>query len=387
MKKFRSKYGCQPQLSLQGKEGNRIRGWKSHFTFALIVPIFLLSVACQPTDKSAHTELFTEADTPASEPTSTHLPVTIPRLSDRLPLSGEQSDVSLGMQLFFDPILSADRETSCASCHPPELGFSNGEAVTEGRSSRNVQGLWNVGYRQFLLWDGSETSLEAQALLPLTHAAEMGADLDKVVVDLRGIPAYVERFEVAFEGEDDVISAETITIALAAFQRSLISNNSPVDQFAAGNAQALTPSERRGLDLFFSEETGCADCHRPPLFAQDTFRVIGVPSDDLGRAGVEPDGVVGAFRVPTLRNVALTPPYMHNGSLATLEDVIDFYADGGGRAHAVTNVDPTVKPFDLTEQDRADLVAFLHALTDVHVLDDMDIPVVALSGLPTVLGE
>ena len=297
-------------------------------------------------------------------------------------VNGETSAESaeLGQHLFFDPILSGDNDKSCATCHHPDLGFSNGQSRTASRSGRNVPTLWNVAYTNALGWAGEDQSLEAQVLTPLTHELEMGANLDAMVRELERIPAYVDLFEAAY-GED-AVSAENITNALAAFQRTIISNDSAFDKYANGDFEALSSAQRRGLELFRSGATRCFECHTAPTFAQDTFRIIGVDSNDLGRAGVTDDGIAGSFKVPTLRNVALTAPYMHDGSFETLEEVIQFYADGGGRQHGRDNIDPFVAGFDITEQEKSDLVAFLHGLTDESQLPE--VPSEALSGLPTV---
>lgn len=297
-------------------------------------------------------------------------------------INGETTAASaeLGRQLFFDPILSGNNDKSCATCHHPDLGFSNAETRTASRSNRNVPTLWNVAYTNVFGWAGDDDSLETQAMTPLTHAMEMNADLDETVGELSRIPDYVDLFETAY-GEDSV-SAENITKALAAFQRTLITNDSPFDKYANGDFEALTPSQRRGLELFRSGATRCFECHTAPTFAQDTFRVIGVDSSDVGRAAVVDNGVEGAFKVPTLRNIALSAPYMHDGSFETLEEVVQFYADGGGRQHGRESIDPFVAGFDMTPQEKNDLVAFLHALTDEGNLPE--IPATALSGLPTV---
>jgi cytochrome c peroxidase len=293
--------------------------------------------------------------------------------------------VELGRHLFFDPALSASNAKSCATCHHPDLGFSNGAAVSPprpGAPARNVPALWNVAYNRHLLWDGRSESLEAQAVAPLTLPNEMASTPQEIEARLRAIPAYVDRFDAAYGGDEQAVTFDNVTRALAAFQRTLLANNSPFDRFVAGDSGALTAQEQRGLALFFSPDMACAECHQPPTFAHETFRVAGVPSEDPGRAGVSPTGVRGAFKVPTLRNVALSAPYMHNGSLATLEEVVQFYADGAGRANGFPSVDPLLKGFDLSEQDKADLVAFLNALTDVSQLPA--VPQQALSGLPTV---
>lgn len=293
--------------------------------------------------------------------------------------------VELGRQLFFDPVLSASNAMACATCHHPDLGFSNGAAISPPRAGapgRNVPTVWNAAFNRHLLWDGRVESLEAQAVDPLTLPNEMAATPSEIEAELRALPAYVELFDAAFGGGEEAVTFDNVTRALAAFERTLLSSDSRFDRFVAGEAGALTPQEQRGLALFFSPETHCAECHQPPTFAHETFRVVGVPSEDSGRAGVSPTGVRGAFRVPTLRNVALTAPYMHNGSLATLEDVVQFYADGAGRANGFPSVDPLLKGFDLSEQDKADLAAFLRALTDERALPA--VPEQALSGLPVV---
>jgi parallel beta-helix repeat protein len=293
----------------------------------------------------------------------------------------------LGRLLFFDPVLSQNDDIACATCHHPDLGFSDGRptSVTPGGDApaRNALTLWNVAYARNLFWDGRVTSLEEQALVPLTHADEMGvADPQTMVADVRAIPEYVALFQSAYGLSADAITPEAVTRALAAFQRTLISDDSPFDRYAAGDFDALSSPQRRGLAIFRSGATRCFECHGAPTFASDTFRVIGVDSDDPGRAGVVADGVFGAFKVPTLRNVALSAPYMHDGSMSTLEEVVDFYRDGGGRAHGFAQVDVFVNPFELNEQERADLLAFLYALTDERGLPQT--PPTVPSGLPVV---
>jgi cytochrome c peroxidase len=292
--------------------------------------------------------------------------------------------IALGQLLFFDPILSENNEIACATCHHPDLGFSDGRSQPAGLDGasldRNVPTLWNVAYAQNLFWDGRETSLETQSTVPLTHANEMGVtDAVAMIAELAAIPEYEQLFAAAFE---DGLTYANVQRALAAFQRSLLSQNSPFDRYAAGDFDALTAQQRRGLTLFRSGATRCFECHNAPTFANDTFRVVGVPSDDPGRAGVVADGLNGAFKVPTLRNIALSAPYMHDGSMATLEEVVDFYAEGGGRAHGRDDVDVFVQGFAMNDQERADLVAFLMALTDESGLPDMVTAVP--SGLPVV---
>lgn len=301
-------------------------------------------------------------------------------------LNGETSDelAELGHLLFFDPILSENDDMSCASCHHPDKGFGDGLAKSVGANgaelSRNASSLWNVGYVDSLFWDGREESLESQALVPLTSADEMAvSDTEAMVAELAGIPEYADMFEAAF---DDGVTLANVQAALAAFERTLVTQDSAFDRYAGGDVEALTASQRRGLTLFRSGSTRCFECHVAPTFATETFRVIGVESADPGRGGLADNTENGAFRVPSLRNVALSAPYMHNGSLATLEEVIDFYADGGGRAHGNDDIDTFVQGFDFNDQEKADLLAFLYALTDESQLPG--IPASVPSGLPVV---
>ncbi|GAB4154597.1 MAG: hypothetical protein Fur0021_21310 [Candidatus Promineifilaceae bacterium] len=294
--------------------------------------------------------------------------------------------VELGRLLFFDPVLSVNNDIACATCHHPDLGFSDGQAAPTGASGkplpRSAPTLWNAVYQQALFWDGRAASLEEQAQIAITHADEMGSDAAAVAAELQAIPTYVEMFDQAFGGGTAAVTLDNAVKAIAAFERTLISNSSPFDQYAAGNFDSLTPPQRRGLNLFRSAATRCFECHAAPTFSNGTFRVIGVPDDDPGRAGVASDAPQGAFKVPTLRNIALTAPYMHDGSLATLEEVVDFYADGGGWAHGMSDVDQFVLGFELSDQEKADLIAFLYALTDEQARPP--IPAAVPSGLPVV---
>lgn len=329
---------------------------------------------------------------PPASPAVAPLPVPLAAQNTVFPPSARPVDnpltaakVELGRQLFFDPVLSASNAMSCATCHHPDLGFSNGAAISTprpGAPGRNVMSLWNTAFNRQLTWDGHVESLEQQALDPLTLPHEMASVGSDVEAKLQAIPAYVDLFAAAFGADDESIRFTNVTRALAAFQRTLIANNTPFDRYVAGDTAALTPAQQRGMTLFFSNRTHCAECHLAPAFTQETFRVIGVPSDDAGRAGVSASGLFGAFKIPTLRNVALSAPYMHNGSLATLEDVVQFYADGAGRANGFANVDPLLQGFSLTVEEKADFVAFLRALTDESALPV--VPEQALSGLPAV---
>jgi cytochrome c peroxidase len=303
--------------------------------------------------------------------------------------SVDAAQAELGRLLFYDPVLSANNDIACATCHHPDQGFSDGRTValgSHGDLRRNSPSLWNVAYNDAFFWDGRAASLEEQMLIPLTHADEMGANLDDIVVELASIPAYKERFTEVFT---DSITLDNVVAAIVAFERTLITNNTPFDRFAAGDFNALTPAQRRGFEIFRSAETRCFECHAWPTFTHNTFHVLGVPDldpdhPDLGQIEVlnAADAERG-FKAPGLRNIALSAPYMHNGVFPTLEEVIQFYSDGGGREDGIENVDEKLRGFDLTDQEVADLVAFLQALTD-EPADFIAIPASVPSGLAVV---
>jgi parallel beta-helix repeat protein len=315
--------------------------------------------------------------------------------------------VELGKLLFFDPILSDDNTLSCAHCHHPHLGFSDGLPRSRGRGgkgagrertggielTRGAPSLWNTVYYHRQFWDGRAAHLEEQARMVITTPEEVNADPAELVRELKAIPEYRALFDKAFGGKDgEAITFKNITYAIAAFQRTLVSFNSRFDRYAAGDGSALSPQEKRGLKLFLSPKTRCNECHGIPVFADRNFKVIGVPDPKDGPADIaKPEaergrggGPNGAFKIPTLRNIALTAPYMHNGAFETLEEVLDFYAGGGGRGLGldVPLQDDKIRKFNLTPQEKADLIAFLLALTDESALPQ--IPQRVPSGLPVV---
>jgi parallel beta-helix repeat protein len=315
--------------------------------------------------------------------------------------------VELGKLLFFDPILSDDNTLSCAHCHHPHLGFSDGLPRSRGRGgkgagrertggielTRGAPSLWNTVYNHRQFWDGRAAHLEEQARMVITTPEEVNADPAELVRELKAIPEYRALFDKAFGGKDgEAITFKNITYAIAAFQRTLVSFNSRFDRYAAGDGSALSPQEKRGLKLFLSPKTRCNECHGIPTFANRDFKVIGVPDPKDGPADVaKPEaergrggGPNGAFKIPTLRNIALTAPYMHNGAFETLEEVLDFYSGGGGRGLGldVPLQDDKIRKFALTPQEKADLIAFLLALTDDSALPE--IPQRVPSGLPVV---
>jgi cytochrome c peroxidase len=306
------------------------------------------------------------------------------------PLRGEAPTaerVALGRLLFFDPVLSEDGDLSCAHCHQPARAFTDGRATARGRGgrplARNTPTLWNVAFKERLMWDRRAPTLEAQALIPLLAADEMAADPERLLLRLGAIPAYRDGFASAFPGPAPALTLANVTRALAAFERTLVSRRSRYDRYAAGDRAALAPAERRGLALFRSLNTRCFECHRLPTFDAPLALGVGVPSADPGVAGASGEPAQrGLFGVPTLRNVARTAPYMHDGSLPTLAAVVDFYRRGGGRALGVAadRVDGQVRAFSISDAEAADLVAFLGALDDESA--SPAVPERVPSGLP-----
>ncbi|MEM7350766.1 MAG: parallel beta-helix domain-containing protein [Acidobacteriota bacterium] len=322
------------------------------------------------------------------------------------PLSAAK--VELGRLLYFDPILSGDNAVSCAHCHHPDLGFADnrgrsmglgGEGLGRDRRSgallrRSSPTVWNAAFNHLQFWDGRAADLEEQAGKPIQDAREMGQDPAELVAELQRIPDYVRRFGEAFDeagASATAVTFERVLFAIAAFERTLLSQDSRFDRYARGDRTALSEAERRGLNLFRSLETRCFECHGLPTFANPDFKVIGVPDPpdlaepDRGRAEIAGgEAYAGAFKVPTLRNVALTAPYMHNGAFTTLAEVIDFYAGGGGVGLRleVPNIDDKIRLFDLTPAEKNDLIAFLHSLTDESAKPE--IPAAVPSGLAVV---
>ncbi|MFT4767958.1 MAG: cytochrome c peroxidase [Glaciecola sp.] len=290
--------------------------------------------------------------------------------------SPEQID--LGRYLFFDPALSGDGSTSCASCHHPELGFSDGRARAVGVAGHEVKRssptLWNVAFLKQLFWDARADSLEEQAQGPLYSPEEMGNTPAQLLAMLQRSTDYGRLFRQAFpRGELDEISLGQVYLSLAAFQTSLISLNSRYDRYAHGYHAALTDNEIEGMNVFRSFVARCAECHTPPLFTNQQVAVIGSPEPaglplDIGVEAIwGAPKMKGGFKVPTLRNIAKTAPYMHSGRFGTLREAVAFYT--GGRGHAVPEgVDMHIhwhiwEP-NLTDGELDRLVDFLGALTD-----------------------
>jgi cytochrome c peroxidase len=334
----------------------------------LAIPFAAFPIEARPPKSDAYPPL-TLYDTLPSPPF--HL---YPLLAPQTPAFNLQTPakIELGKTLFFDPRLSKDNTLACASCHVPALGFSNGQPVAKGirgqLGTRNVPSLYNVAYRTQLFWDGRAGSLEQQALEPIQNPIEMDQDLAQLVAELNAVPGYVALFRAVFGTGP---SADGIAQALAAFERTIVSRRSAWDRFMAGDESALSESAKRGVRIF-NERAKCVTCHHGPAFTDNQFHALGLPSRegipaDPGRYAVTSnDDDLETFRTPSLRQVADSPPYMHNGMFATLEEVLDFYVKAEGRpAHR----HPLITPLDLlTEQDQQDLLAFLRSLSSPPVV-------------------
>jgi cytochrome c peroxidase len=302
---------------------------------------------------------------PASE-----LPA-VPLGLPKLPLPAENpmtsEKVELGRMLYFDKRVSKDGTISCATCHDPKEGWAEHEPTSTGihgqKGGRNSPTVINAAYATSQFWDGRAASLEEQAVGPVANPIEMGSSMPAVVEKFAKIPGYQERFQKVF---GTGVTEKGFAQAIAAFERTVLSGDSPYDQFKAGRQNALTDAQNRGLKTF--EKAGCANCHAPPLFSSYEFENAGVgadnPKPDEGRKAVsKKDEDMGAFRVPSLRDVANTAPYFHDGSAKTLEEAVALMAAGGkDNPHRSSDFD-AVRDAKLTAQDQKDLVELLKALS------------------------
>lgn len=349
------------------------------------------------------------ADEPEAPPQAWqwNLPAEIPapKVPEDNPMS--PAKVKLGRMLFYDVRLSGNETQSCGSCHQQKLAFTDGLAQAKGSTGeihpRSSMGLTNIAYASVLAWaDNKMFSLEKQALVPMfgTNPVELGLanKQAELIARLEADEFYPSLFKEAFPNSDAPITLENITNAIAAFERTLISFNAPYDRFIAGDKNAMSPAAQRGMKLFLDERTDCHHCHGGINFS-DATTYEGLAFDErpfhntglyaLDEQGTYPEGGtglyeltgkprdMGRFKAPTLRNIEVTAPYMHDGSIATLEAVIDHYARGGTLTENGPNKGDGAKNpyksefvpgFTLTEEEKSDLIAFLKALTDQSFL-------------------
>jgi cytochrome c peroxidase len=274
--------------------------------------------------------------------------------------------IELGRYLFFDKRLSADETISCATCHEPRFAFTDGKAVSTGirsqKGNRSAPTVINRAYALAQFWDGRANSLEEQVKGPMANPIEMGNTQEAIVEKLRGVAGYRPMFAAAFGSE--TVDIERVAMAIASFERTVLSGNSPYDRYKRGDKKAMSQEQVRGMAVFF-DKAQCDRCHEGANFTLNAYANLGIGSDkpdpDVGRFGVTKDPRDwGVFKTPTLREIEHTAPYMHDGSLQTLEDVVEFYNRGGTPNR---NLDPNLKRLDLTDAEKRELVAFLKALS------------------------
>ncbi len=277
---------------------------------------------------------------------------------------------ALGKKLFAEKILSKDSSVSCASCHKPQFAFADTTAFSTGiggkRTNRNTPSVLNMKNRPYFFWDGRAASLEEQALMPIQNTDEMNLSIAEAVQRLNASPVYKSLFLKIFK---QAPNAKNLAAAFAAYERTLETVDSKFDDWS-NNLKKLTASEERGRQLFIGDKAKCFSCHSMEDFTTDEFRNIGLYNEkDLSDAGLynitKKETDKGKFKIPGLRNIAVTAPYMHNGMFKTLEEVIDYYNNPAQFVKDGINTDTLLKkPLYLTDKEKKDLVAFLKTLTD-----------------------
>ena len=293
-------------------------------------------------------------------------PLGLPPLSWPTNNPYSPAKAELGRLLYFDKRLSADGTVACASCHDPKFAFTDGAATSTGirsqKGNRSAPTIINRAYSLAQFWDGRAATLEDQAKGPMANPIEMGNTHDAIVGKLKAVNGYRPLFAKAFGSEE--INIDAIAMAIACFERTVFSGNAPYDRYKRGDKKAMSPEQVRGMSVFF-DKAKCDKCHEGANFTLNAYANLGVGSDkpepDVGRYAVTKNVKDwGLFKTPTLREIEHTAPYMHDGSLKTLEEVVDFYDKGGIKNK---NLDENIKPLHLTDQEKKDLVSFLKALS------------------------
>lgn len=318
--------------------------------------------------------LYSQYDSPNSQGVG-GLKIALPEARDGF----SPQKIDLGRYLFFDPVLSGNGKMSCASCHNPAKGFSDGLATSLGNNNdklkRSAPSLWNVAYLKRLFWDARAKSLEEQMQGPLYSKEEMNNTPQNLLKTINSIESYKALFSEAFskKSKKEEIKLDEIYLAIAAFESSLVSLNSKYDQYAHGYHEALNQQEIEGLNIFRSFVARCSECHTPPLFTNQQIAVIGspepkgLPLDPGAEILFKDKSQRGGFKVPSLRNIEKTAPYMHSGNFATLRETVQFYTDG--RGHAVPKGENLILHWhiwepQLTGYEMDRIVDFLKILTD-----------------------
>ncbi|MFT4660376.1 MAG: cytochrome c peroxidase [Patiriisocius sp.] len=350
---------------------------------------------------------------------------TLPPAIDPFDNPNNEAKVELGRFLFWDPIIGGMKDVACVTCHHPDFGYTDGIDLPIGvngvglgpdriehagglnlingnthRVPRNAPTILNAAYNGYAnastfdpydsphFWDGRKSSFEEQSVMPPTSRAEMRGDayadsvtFDSIIVRLQNIPEYVDLFSDCFNGGIETVNEQNYKFAMSAFERSISSINSPYDQYISGNLTAITEEQKHGL-LLFNGKANCVSCHQGAAFNDGSFHALGIPENPLSPNSEGPEGDTGKdgeykFKTPTLRNVELTGPYMHNGMFNTLEEVVEFKNNGVSINDNIPVSE--LEPLDLTTGEKAALVSFLKALTDNDF--DKTIPSYVPSGL------
>jgi cytochrome c peroxidase len=280
----------------------------------------------------------------------------------------------LGQMLFFEPRLSGSKWISCASCHNPSLSWGDGlpRGIGQGMKTlgRRTPTILNLAWADLVMWDGRKTGLEDQVFGPMTSPAEMNSSIDEVVGRISAIGAYQREFKKVFG--DEGVSARTIPLAIATYERTIVSGTAPFDRWIGGDETAISDDAKRGFDVF-TGKGNCAACHTGWNLTDNSFHDIGLPDKDIGRGEwLKIQSMQHAFKTPTLRDVDRRGPYMHDGSLATLAEVVDHYDRGGVERPSLSD---EMRPLHLTAAEKQALLAFLGTLTS-------DDPPVTLPVLP-----
>lgn len=291
-------------------------------------------------------------------------PTSVPAPGDN---QWTQERSELGKMLFFDPRLSGSNWISCATCHNPALGWSDGlpTAIGNGQKvlGRATPTILNAAYNPLQMWDGRFRSLEKQALGPMTAAGEMNQDLGELKNELNAIQGYVKLFNQAYPGEG--INENTIAKAIASFERTIVSTEAPFDRWVKGDKNAISTAAQKGFKLF-EGKAGCSKCHSGFNFSDNGFHNIGLKSDDQGRYAIRKVKILkGAFKTPTLRDIEYTAPYMHNGQYKTLEEVVDHYNRGGD---VKENLSPNIQALNLSAEEKHQLVEFMKSLSGKQMM-------------------
>lgn len=323
-----------------------------------------------PAAEAAPAESSAAQTPPAGTPYELKIPLGLPPLEIPADNPMTVEKIELGKMLYFEKRVSKDGTISCATCHDPQMAWAEhtptSKGIHEQVGGRNSPTVINAAYAAAQFWDGRAATLEDQALGPVANPIEMGNTMEGMIQNLDAIPQYREMFQKVF---GTGVTPEGFAKAVAAFERTVLSGDSPYDRFKAGQEDALTDAQKRGLELF--ENSGCADCHTPPLFSSYEYYNAGVGMDketpDEGRKAVTgEDHDLGAFRVPSLREVANTSPYFHDGSAAALEEAVALMAAGGkDNPHRSVEFD-TVREAKLTPEQQKDIVEFLKALSGTY---------------------